>query len=349
MAAMMSPFSPEGVSLTGVVVVFALAVVVIAWFGVRMTGVARELAHATGMGEALMGAVFIGASTSLSGIVTSVTAAAQGHAELAVSNSLGGIAAQTVFLAIADMFYRKANLEHAAASAENLMMTAFFITLLAIPLIAFASPQLTLWGVHPASVVLIVAYAFGVQILAKTHDMPMWLPRRTRDTRTETRPQGTRAHGSLSRLWLVFGAYVALVGAAGWVLANAGIAIAVRTGLSEGLVGGVFTAVSTSLPELVVAVTAVRMRALTLAVGDIVGGNAFDTLFIALSDIAYRKGSIYAALTRTELFWLAVTLLMAGILLMGLLHRERHGIANIGLESFLIVVLYIASLVFLSL
>jgi cation:H+ antiporter len=45
-------------------------------------------------------------------------------------------------------------------------------------------------------------------------------------------------------------------------------------------VGGLFIAVSTSLPELVIAVTAVRIKSLNLVVGDIIGGNAFDTLFV---------------------------------------------------------------------
>ena len=106
-------------SLTQVAVAFLAAAAVIAWFGIRMTKCARDLAHDTGMGEAMMGALFIGASTSLSGITTSITAAAAGYAQLAVSNGLGGIAAQTTFLAIADVVYRRANLEHAAASAEN--------------------------------------------------------------------------------------------------------------------------------------------------------------------------------------------------------------------------------------
>ena len=119
--------------------------------------------------------------------------------------------------------------------------------------------------------------------------------------------------------------------------------------MSEGLVGGVFTAVSTSLPELVIAITAVRLGALTLAIGDIIGGNAFDTLFIAVSDIAYRQGSIYTGISHIEKFWLAVTILMTGVILMGLLHRERHGIANIGWESAIVLVLYVASLGYIAL
>lgn len=72
---------------------FLIAVLVIALTGTRMARLADQLADATGLGEAVVGALFLGGSTSLAGIVTSVTAAAQGHPELAVSNALGGIAA----------------------------------------------------------------------------------------------------------------------------------------------------------------------------------------------------------------------------------------------------------------
>ena len=338
----------EIVSLPVNILIFAGAAAVIGIFGVRMTHVARELASQSGIGEALMGTLFIGASTSLSGIIASVTAASYGHAELAVSNGLGGIAAQTVFLAVADMFYRKANLEHAAASAENLMMCAFLVTLLAILLLAFASPNMQIGTVHPASILLIVAYVFGIRILGKTHKMPMWVPKRTSDTRYEKAPDHRRTFRLSGHLWLRFFIYSIFVGMSGWVLSRTGVAIADRSGLSEGLIGGVFIAVSTSLPELVIAVTAVRLKALTLAVGDIIGGNAFDTLFVAVSDAVYVKGSIYVDISGNESFWLAVTVLMTGILLMGLLHRERHGIGNIGWESFLIALLYVGSLVFIA-
>jgi cation:H+ antiporter len=66
--------------------------------------------------------------------VTSVATAAQGHPEFAVSNAVGGIAAQTAFLAIADILYRRANLEHAAASLTNLTQSGTLILLLSIPL-----------------------------------------------------------------------------------------------------------------------------------------------------------------------------------------------------------------------
>jgi cation:H+ antiporter len=191
-------------------------------------------------------------------------------------------------------------------------------------------------------------YVFGVRLLARTHDMPMWLPRRTSDTPREPVNDKHRGKKHLTGLWLRFAAYAATVAVSGWALATLAVPLGDQTGLSHGLVGGVFTAVSTSIPELVVAVTAVRMGALNLAVGDIIGGNAFDTLFISASDVAYSAGSIYAAVSHEEAFWLANSLVMTGVLLMGLVYRERHGPGNIGVESVALFVLYFGGLILLA-
>ncbi len=323
------------------VALFLLSGAVIGLFGIRMTYLARDLAQATGLGEAFMGAVFIGATTSLSGITASATAAWQGAASLAVSNSLGGIAAQTLFLVVGDLVYRKANLEFAAASVENMMMSVQLMFLLCILLVAFNLPTLELFGVHPASIVLIGAYLFTLKLLVDTHEKPMWLPRMTRGTVQEKESGHRRVpRGETARLLVRFLLCSVVVGVAGWLIAGAGMAIVEKTGFSSGIMGGIFIAVSTSLPELVVAITAIRLGSLTLAVGDIVGGNAFDTLFVAVSDLFYRKGSIYTAIAEPERIWLASAMLMNTALLMGLMYRERKGIANIGLESVLILMIY---------
>lgn len=272
---------PNQWPLLSILIAFLIVAGIIAIFGIRMTRIARDLAAETGLGEALMGSLFIGASTSLSGITTSVTAAASGYPELSVSNGLGGIAAQTAFLAIADIVYRRANLEHAAASAENLFLCAFLITLLCVHTVALAVPDLAVLAVHPATLVLPIIYVFGIRLLAQTHEMPMWLPRRTSDTSAQEQTHSGRPRKHAAQLWASFAGVALVVGIAGWVLAQLAMPLGEKSGLSQSIVGGIFTAVSTSVPELVVAVTAVRMGALNLAVGDIIGGNAFDTLFVA--------------------------------------------------------------------
>lgn len=332
------------------ILVFLLSAGLIAFFGIRMTYIARDLAAATGMGEALMGAVFIGATTSLSGIIASATAAWHAEAGLAVSNSLGGIAAQTLFLVVGDAIYRKANLEFAAASVENMMMSVQLMLLLCIILAAFTLPEFTVFSVHPASFVLILAYLFTLKLLVDTHEKPMWLPRMVRGTvRESNHKPDVKSPQHRGGLMVNFGVCAAAVGLSGWMIAASGMVISAHTGVSDGIVGGIFIAVVTSLPELVIAITAIRLGSLTLAVGDIVGGNAFDTLFIAVSDIFYREGSIYAGINPVEKVWLGTAMLMNAVLLMGLMYRERKGIANIGLESALILVIYVCTVIYFAL
>jgi cation:H+ antiporter len=42
-------------------------------------------------------------------------------------------------------------------------------------------------------------------------------------------------------------------------------------------------------------------------------------------------------------FLIALSIAMTGVLLLGLLRRETHGIAGIGFESALVLVMYLAS------
>lgn len=314
-----------------------------------MTKLSDRLADKTGMGEAMIGAVFLGGSTSLSGIVTSVTAATNNHPSLAISNAIGGIAAQTAFLAIADIFYRRANLEHAAASVENLIQGTLLITLLSLPLLAIATPEISLWSwMHPVSGLLILIYIFGLFLTSEVRAKPMWRPRKTEQTRFDE-PDQITANDSLLRLWGQFIILAGLLGEAGYLVAKSGLVIAEKTGLSESVMGGIFTAVVTSLPELVTTVAAVREGALMLAVAGVMGGNSFDVLFLAISDFAYNQGSIYQAITRSEIFAIALTILITSILLLGLLRREKYGIANIGFESFLVLLCYLGGYLFLFL
>ena len=326
---------------------FALAVAIVVVFGVMMTRVASQLAERTGLGEAMMGAFFLGASTSLPEIATSVTAAVGGHADLALSNAIGSVAGQTAFLAIADMAYRRVNLEHAAASAENLMLAAFVLVMLAIPLLGMALPQAAIGGIHPVSILMMAAYIQGMRMVSQTHKLPMWLPRHTGETRTAVTGEAQAKDAGLPRLWLQFVLAASMTGIAGWLLARTAIPIADRTGLSETIVGGILTGLAGSMPELITAVAAVRMGALTLAVGDVLGGNAFDALIVAFVDWGFPGESVFAAAGAEQVFLLALAVLLTSILLMGMLYREKHGIANIGLESFLVLILYVGAFMLL--
>lgn len=332
-------FEMSSWSLSGIVIVFILSSLVIAVAGTFLTKIADQIADITKLGEALVGAVILGAVTSLAGVVTSLSAAIQDYPDLAISNAIGGIAAQTFFLAVADMTYTKANLEHASASLANLMYSVLLIALLAILLLIMVIPEVTVWGVHPGSPLVIVTYLGGLWLVSKSAKAPMWRPTNTKETVADIPMHGLESV-SPKKLWIGFSISAISVIVAGYFVGEAGMAIADRTMLSESFVGGLFTAVATSLPELIVSISAVRQGSVTMAVSNIVGGNSFEVIVVVLADFFYR-GSILHASSSTEAYIITLTIVLMSILLMGLLFREKRGIAKIGWESFLIFILFI--------
>ena len=327
----------SGLPLPAVVAIFVAAAAVLVIVGSRFAGVVDDLADRTGMGEAVAGAVLLGATTSLPGLITSVVAAWDGQAGFAVSNAIGGIAAQTTFLAVADMLYRRVNLEHAAASVQNLLQSVILMMLVSIVLFARSTPEVTVAGLHPASLFLVAAYAYGLRLVREEHDDPMWLPEQTDETVAD-QPDEDTSDAPLSRLWGRFAGMAGIVAASGFLIARSGLALAELTPLSGTVVGGLFTSVASSLPELVTVIAAVRIGALTLAVSDIIGGNIFDVLFVSAADLAFRGGSVYHAINDDDVFLLALTLMLTAILAAGLIHRERRGI---GFEGLAILALYV--------
>jgi cation:H+ antiporter len=322
------------------VVAFLTLTGVILVGGTALTRKADEIAEVTGLSAALIGAMLLGATTSLPGTVLSIATAFQGYADLAIGNAIGGIVVQTAFLAVADMVHRRGNLEYAAASISTLMQSFLLVVMLALPLLAMNLPSVTVFAIHPLSPLLIVAYMAGLKLIDRAERRPMWRP-----TPHVPETRGTDTEFPERAPWASFALLVPIAGLAGFALGQVGVALADASGLSRTAVGAAFTAVVTSLPELVTAVAAVRRGALQLAVGGIIGGNAYDVLFLALSDVAYRDGSLYHAFTPDHVLLIALSILMTAVLGLGMLKRDRFGPARIGFESVLVLVLYGLSLV----
>lgn len=336
----------EALSLEWIILLFFVGTLLIGYSGVKSAKIAESIAFKSGMGQAITGALFLGISTSLSGTILTFYTAGTGHAELAISNSIGGIAAQTAFLALADMTLRRVNLEHAAASLENLAQGALLVILLAIPLLALHSPETVIWGIHPATVILVAFYLFGIGVVSRTRTEPMWSPKHTRRTQKEEKKRRI-IPDSMARLIGKFLLQAAVLTAAGMIVAESGVALADKSGISETLVGALFTSVSTSLPELITAVAAVKQGALNLAVGDIIGGNSFDVLFLAGADLFYTEGSIYHRINDSHIMIIGMAMMMTGVLLLGMIRRQEHGVGNIGFESVMILGLYATMVVLL--
>lgn len=330
-------------SLIPSLIVFVIAALAIVTAGTRLARLADELADRTGLGEALFGVLLLAGLTSLPDFAATVSAAMDFRPDLAMSNIMGSMAVNLAFLGIADMVYRKANLEHAAASPVNLMLSALMIVLLTLPLLATALPSITLWRIHPVTLLVVIAYLYGLHLVHHAQEKPMWYPRLTRLT-VPDKPEkhhGTKASGA----WLGFVLLAIVTCIGGWFLMEAAKGIADQTGISDTLVGGLFTALATSSPELVTTVAAIRYGALTLAVSNIFGTNCFNMLVVAVADMSYSGGSIYHDMSPIQVTWALVSILMSAILLLGMVRRETYGIGRIGFESVLILSVYAVAVV----
>ena len=78
---------------------------------------------------------------------------------------------------------------------------------------------------------------------------------------------------------------------------NGAVSIARSLGVTETLIGLTIVACGTSLPELVTSIVAARKNELDMAVGNVVGSNVFNILFIlgvasAISPIAFLRENI---------------------------------------------------------
>lgn len=333
------------------IVAFAAASSVTITGSVRMAYLSDTLADRTGWGEALFGAVFFSATAALSGIVITAVTAADGHAELAYGNAVGGIAAQTLAIALVDSVYRGTNLEHAAASLSNILFGCLLVGLLTLPVMAVYIPAVVVFGVHPMSAVIVAAYLGGLVLIRRNSDRPMWEAVRTRRTEQDDPDEDDgdddgRRDRSIWGEFAVVGGTVAL---GGWALATAAESIVNATGLGASFVGAVLLGLVNAIPETVTAIAAVRRGALTLAIAAILGGNCFDVLTLVVGDVAYSGGSFYHVAGADELFLTLASLLMGVVVVLGLLARQRRGPGRVGIEGVGLVSLYGAIVVILGL
>ncbi|UED83299.1 sodium:calcium antiporter [Streptomyces profundus] len=315
---------------------------------VRLATLGDVLADRTGWGEALFGAVFFGLVTSLSGIVMTAVSAADNHPDLAYSNAVGGIAAQTLAVAAADAVYRRVNLEHAAASLPNLLFGCLLIGLLGLALMGAFSPEVTVLGVHPVSPVMVAFYWGGLRLISD-RSRPMWVAVRTSDTVPDLpHAEGATRTRPTRLLWAEFLGIAALVMAGGFVIARAAETFVAVTGLRAGFVGAVLMGVVNALPETVTAIAAVRRGAVTLAIAAVIGGNCLDALNLVVGDVAYRGGSLFHAADADQLFLTAAALVMTTVLLGGLLVRQERGWLRLGFDGVLLIGIYAATVAVLA-
>jgi cation:H+ antiporter len=134
---------------------------------------------------------------------------------------------------------------------------------------------------------------------------------------------------SVRREWQRFGAAALVVLAAGSWLPQAADSLAQALGLSRSFVGTVFMALATTLPEMAVTVSALRLGALDMAIGNLLGSNLFNIAILALDDLAYTRGPLLADAAPAHAGTAASALVMTGLVIVGLVMRPQGRVLRV--------------------
>jgi cation:H+ antiporter len=146
-------------------------------------------------------------------------------------------------------------------------------------------------------------------------------------------------------LILQFLALASVVVIAGVFLARCADAIADATGLGKTLVGVVLLAGATSLPEMTVGWTAVRMGAIDLTVGDLLGSSLCNLMILAVIDLLTRRPQrLLSKFGAAHALSGSSAIVLKSIVLLGLLSKETIELGRLSLSTITVIVVYFAIL-----
>jgi cation:H+ antiporter len=233
-----------------------------------------DLAARTGMPKIVIGATVVSLGTTLPEAFVSVMAAFMGNPGLALGNGVGSIIADTglifgltcVLVAVPVNRFILNRTGWIQAGSATLLVIIAIIALLNTD----GEPVLERW----------VGFLFLALLVAYLYITYVWANQGSDAALTEEAAESTGELASPARCWtqVIGGLLMILLGAR--VLVPAASEIALRFGVPDDVIAASMVAFGTSLPELMTAIAAVRKGHPEITVGNIVGADVLNCLFV---------------------------------------------------------------------
>ncbi len=335
-----------------------VAGLVVVFSGTRLTRLADHVSDKLQLGGALIGVILLATVTSLPEVVTGITATWIGNADLAFAGILGSCSFNVILIVLLNALVgggsilRGGEASHILTSASGIILLT--ITLLGMVMVAATAPlevvnaRLTeaLWALLIGAV-----YLYLVSLVAK-YDAA-----KTAATAGLAPAPRERVE---ARIWVQLGIISAVIVAAGYWLAESGDVLgthpieALGRPLGATLVGAMFIAAATSLPEVATSIAAVRMGNLNLALGNIFGSNMFNVAVVpiikitslARGDALLMQGAGFNFHQNVVAGLLPI--LLTAIAVGGLtFHSHRRILRRFGIDSAVLAVVYLAGMMML--
>ncbi|MCK4547828.1 MAG: calcium/sodium antiporter [Candidatus Eisenbacteria sp.] len=238
------------------------ALAFLAWSADRFVASALEIGRILHLPKMVVGIVLVGFATSAPELAVSVQSSYLGHPEIALGNALGSVLANDG-LAIALAVILSAS--PILIDRSVFMRAAPFI--LSIDVLAYVLARDGRITRYEGGVLIALLIAYFAFVLGRTM---MLLGGQD--------PRDSRAGLTRCVLWFSMG-LAGIIAASRVIIWSAGN-LAASLGISEAIVGLTMIAVGTSLPEIATCISAARRRESNVVVGNIVGSDVFNILWV---------------------------------------------------------------------
>jgi cation:H+ antiporter len=295
---------------------FLATALVIVFAGVRLARYGDVLGEKSGLGRSWIGVVLLAATTSLPELFTGFGATALASLpDIAVGDVLGSCMFNLLILSFMDAIQpeplsTRAHQGHALSIGFGLVL----IGITGLGLLG-SSRLLAIGWIGLYTPALIALYFVSMRLIF-THEQHRRI-REIQEVAEELHYGGIPLRAAI--LYYTIAA-VLVVGTALW-LPRLGAELARQTGLGEAFVGSLFIAITTSLPEIVVSLAAVRIGAIDLGIGNVLGSNLFNLLILGLDDVFYREGPLLSAADASHGIAVLAVVTMNALFLIGLTYR----------------------------
>lgn len=301
---------------------FLLCAALIGFAGYQLSRYAEVIAHRTGLSGSWIGLALLATVTSLPELATGITSVTVANApNLALGDALGSCVVNLVFLVVIDFLFRREPVWH-RASQGHVLAGAFGVVMLGFTLVGLLMGQVKTpqdlttssamqLGFGLTTPILLVLYLVAMRtVFAYERD-------HAKVEAAEVAPSLPTLRNAITRFVLA----ASVVAGAGIWLPFVATDLAHAMGWNKSFVGSLFVAMATSLPELAVTLSALRMGALDMAIGNLLGSNLFNVLIIAIDDLFYRPGALLAAVSPVHSVTVGSAITMTGLAMVGLFFR----------------------------
>ena len=243
-----------------------------------------------GIPKMVIGATIVSLGTTLPEATVSVLAAINGNPDLALGNAIGSVIADTgLILGLAAMI-GLLPIDPLVVKRQGKIQLGAAILLAVV--------SLPVWGHGNGRIFQWMGFLFVALLVAYIYMSLKWARQDAKTTGTvdlmdvdeEEELVEDKSPVYLQIFKLIIG--TALVIASSKVLIPSVEITAIRVGIPQSIIAATLIAFGTSLPELITAITAVRKGHGELAIGNIVGADILNVLFVVGSAAAVTKGGL---------------------------------------------------------